>query len=252
MHPVLLKFGPFTIYSYGVAMVAAYLLGTFLATRHARRLPPAAQALPPEHVTDFCLVGLLSGIIGGRLFYLVVAWEYFQDHPLEWMAIWHGGLVWYGGLLGGLLGGWWYARRHRLMFLPLLDQLVPVIALGHAIGRLGCFFNGCCYGRPTQAWYGVWFPGHDTAVIPTQLLEAGGLLVLAALLWGRQRKPTAPGQLFGGYLLGYALLRGAVELFRGDQPRVAGWTLPQLISVGLFVAGLGLVLRPWRGRTSSR
>lgn len=252
MHPILLTLGPFTVYSYGVALVAAYLLGTCLAIRHARRLPPTSCALPPDQVTDVCLAGLLSGILGGRLFYILAAWEYFRNRPLEWPAIWHGGLVWYGGFFGGLLGSWWYVRRRHLAFLPVVDQLIPVIALGHALGRLGCFFNGCCYGVPTQAWYGVQFPGHATAVVPTQLMEAGGLVLLAALLWWRQRRPARPGQLFGLYLMGYALLRAAVEVFRGDQPRVAGWTLPQCISFGLAAAGLVLWVRSWRGRTSSR
>jgi phosphatidylglycerol:prolipoprotein diacylglycerol transferase len=252
MHPILLKLGPFTVYAYGAAMVAAFLASSSLATWQAQRLPAAQRALPAEHVTDFCLTGLLGGVIGGRLFYVVVAWEYFQQHLLEVFALWQGGLVWYGGLAGGLLAGGWYARRHRLALLPVLDQLAPMIALGHAIGRLGCFFNGCCYGVATHAWYGVWFPGHDAAVVPTQLLEAGGLVLLAGVLWRQQ--PALLGQrgrVFGWYLIGYALLRAGVELFRGDQPRFSGWTLPQGISLVVLLVGLGW-LQPWRARTPSR
>jgi phosphatidylglycerol:prolipoprotein diacylglycerol transferase len=137
-----------------------------------------------------------------------------------------------------------FVARRGLNVLRVTDQVVPVVALGHAIGRLGCFANGCCYGKPTTAWWGVVFPGHLEAVVPTQLIESAGLAVLFLILRMLQKPALLerPGKLFGWYLLGYGLLRVAIESWRGDQTAVwAGMTLAQLLSLILTVAGLLLV-----------
>jgi phosphatidylglycerol:prolipoprotein diacylglycerol transferase len=155
--------------------------------------------------------------------------------------------VWYGGLIGGMVAGWLYVRATRLEWLRVLDHCIPFVALGHAIGRLGCFLNGCCYGKPTGAWWGVAFPGQPLPVIPTQLLEAAGLCFLYLGLRRAARHPaivSVPGRLLGGYLVSYAVLRFAVEFLRGDQLIVwAGLTLQQLGSMALLLVGLRLVCR---------
>ena len=246
MHPILLRLGPFTLYSYGVMLVIALATTTWLASRAAGRLPPSLIAITPEQVVDFSCLSLLGGIVGARLLYVVLQWSSFVESPQEIPALWHGGLVWYGGFAGGLLAGWLYVRVKRLVFLRVLDQFIPFLAAGHAIGRLGCFLNGCCYGKLTTAWWGVRFPGQDHAVIPTQLLESAGLCALYLIL-RRLQQPSplnTPGRVFGAYLLGYAVLRFLVEFLRGDQAVWwAGFTLQQLVSVGLFVAGGALLLR---------
>jgi phosphatidylglycerol:prolipoprotein diacylglycerol transferase len=247
MHPVLFHLGPFTVSSYGVALVIGFAAATWLTVRADRGRAPALCVLPPERVVDLLSWSLLGGIVGGRLFYVVLHWPSFAASPLEVAAIWHGGLVWYGGLLGGLLAGWVYAMTARVSFLRVVDRAIPFVALGHAIGRIGCWLNGCCYGKPTQVWCGVVFPGTTTPVWPTQLIEAGGLGLLSLILRRLQRPAwlERPGRLTGIYLIGYAGLRMGVEFLRGDQPVWwAGLTLQQLISVG--VLGLGLVL--WGGR----
>ena len=244
MHPVLFTIGPITLYTYGAMMVVAFLAATGLAVQDARTLPREWVAIAPEQLMDFACVSLLGGVIGGRLLYVGLQWDAFLRQPLEMPAVWHGGLVWYGGLFGGLLGGWLYVRRKRLAFLRVMDQFIPFGALGHAIGRVGCFLNGCCYGRPTDAWYGVTFPGHAHPVIPTQLIEAGALTVLYGLL-RRMRRPRLlqyPGRVFGWYLVSYAVLRFLIEFLRGDQTALwAGLTLQQLVSGGVFAAGLYLI-----------
>ncbi len=193
MHPIVLKLGPVTVYAYGVAMVAAFLLGTWLAVRAARALPPGQGAITPEPLVDFLSWSLLGGILGGRLFYIAIAWPYFRQAPWEWAALWHGGLVWYGGLFGGLAAGWLYTRARRLSLLRVMDQVIPFVALGHAIGRIGCFLNGCCYGKPTTGWCAVLLPGHPEPVIPTQLIESAGLVALFVLLRLLQAASPAAG-----------------------------------------------------------
>jgi phosphatidylglycerol:prolipoprotein diacylglycerol transferase len=246
MHPILLQLGPVTIYSYGMMLVAAFATATWLARRCAARAPsPGAAgpvwALSGEQVVDACAVALLGGIIGGRAFFGLLHWDEFWGEPLEWLALWRGGLVWYGGLLGGLLACWLYTRAKGVPFLRAVDQLIPFAALGHAIGRVGCFLNGCCYGRPSEAWCAVTLPGQPGPVLPTQLFESALLLILFGLLRGLQRPQILdrPGRLLGLYLAAYGALRFPLEFLRGDQaPWRMGLTLQQLISVALVSFGL--------------
>ena len=247
MHPVLLKFGPITLYTYGAMLVVAFSLATWLAGRIVRELPPGLQRLSSAHTTDLCCLVLLGGIAGARLFFVVLHWQLFLDEPQYLFALWQGGLVWYGGFAGGLAAAWLYARKHRAPLRWLLDVFAPVLALGHAVGRVGCFLNGCCYGELTDAWCGVLMPGEPRRVFPTQLAESLGLVFLyisLRLLQQPSRLATRPGQVFGVYLCGYAALRFVMEHYRGDQtPFWDGLTLQQLISAGVFLAGVVLLGR---------
>lgn len=246
MHPILLRLGPLTLYSYGAMLVLGFLTATWLACRLARQLPAASVAITAEQAVDFSCFALLGGIVGGRVLYVILQWEAFARDPLEIIALWHGGLVWYGGFIGGVVAGWLYVRAQRLDVLKVLDHFVPFLAIGHAIGRVGCFFNGCCYGKATTSWCGIWFPGQEQAVLPTQLFEAVGLLVLFLLL-RRLQSPSilrSPGTVLSVYLIGYGLLRFTIEGLRGDQTVFwMGLTLQQLISACLVVGGLAL----WQG-----
>jgi phosphatidylglycerol:prolipoprotein diacylglycerol transferase len=250
MHPILFTLGPFTVHTYGVLLVAGFLAATWAAVSAARRLPAELLAIDGDQLVDLACLALLGGIIGGRIVFVALHPEHFAQAPWNVLAIWHGGLVWYGGFFGGLIAGWWFIRAKRLDALRVSDQFVPFVALGHAIGRLGCYFNGCCYGKPTAAWCGVTFPGHPGPVWPTQLFEALGLCILFIAL-RRLQQPALlrrPGRVLGAYLAGYAVLRFAIEALRGDQAAWwAGLTLQQVISTGLLLAGAALILRPGRG-----
>ena len=249
MHPILFTLGPLTIYAYGVMMVAAFLAATWLAGHAAEALPPEVRAITAEQILDFSSVSLLAGLAGGRLLYILLQWRFFLEAPFEVFALWHGGLVWYGGFLGGMLGAWLYTRAHQLSYLRVVDQFIPFLALGHAIGRVGCFLNGCCYGKPTGTWYGVVFPGQMKAVLPTQLFEATGLFFLYIALRALQMPSVLkhPGRLLGVYLMSYAALRFALEYSRGDQAMWwMGLTLAQLISVAGFLVGIVLFVRAGR------
>jgi phosphatidylglycerol:prolipoprotein diacylglycerol transferase len=174
-------------------------------------------------------------VLGARLFFVVQHWEVFIREPLEIPAIWHGGLVWYGGFLGGLVSMAVYLRLHAIPVLRGIDQIIPFVPLGHALGRVGCFLNGCCFGKPI-----------GQTQVPTQLLESVSLLVLFLVLRRvQQRYVSAPaGRLFGTYLISYAVIRFFIEFLRGDQTVAwAGLTLQQLISLGALLAG-GLLIAP--------
>jgi phosphatidylglycerol:prolipoprotein diacylglycerol transferase len=237
--------GPVQLHSYAVLMAAAFLIGTWLASQAAEMRAPAYRALTASQVIDLTGVALIGGLAGARVYYVLLYWSVFKRHPEEILAFWHGGLIWYGALFGSVGAGWVYVRLKRLSSLRVADHMAPFMALGHAIGRLGCFMQGCCYGRATQAWWGVRLPGHPEPVIPTQLLEMTGLLGLFVLLRQGQRHGTLlqyPGRASGWFLISYALLRGAIESLRGDQVVWwAGLTLQQLVSVGVGVGGLVLL-----------
>lgn len=252
MQRILFHWGPVTIFSYGVMLVAAFLVATWLASRDAQRLPPGRAVLSSSQIVDlFCLV-MLSGVLGARLFFVAQYWKVYLQHPQEIPAIWHGGLIWYGGFAGGLLAGLTYGRLQRIPFWRGADQCIPYVALAHAIGRIGCFLNGCCYGKVSHAWCSV--TGADGQPrLPTQLLESVALLGLFLVLRRLQaRRSAAPaGWLFGVYLLGYAVIRFFIEFLRGDQSIVwAGLTLQQLLSLGVLFAGVTLLR--WDRRTGTR
>lgn len=238
MIPVLFHWGPLSVYSYGLLLAVAFLVSGSLAARAARLKP---GVISPDSVMDLVTWAVLGGVVGARLFFVVLNREALQGGLLEIFAIWHGGLVWYGGFAGGFLAAWLYTRVHRLSFIGVLDHLAPYLALGHGIGRIGCFLNGCCYGRVTESGCGVVFPGHTEAVLPTQLFEAAGLFIIAISLILLERRGIGkrPGQAAGAYLVLYGVLRFIIEFYRGDQAVFwLGLTLQQLISAGLFALGL--------------
>ena len=234
-------------------MVAlGFLAGLWTAGRRALR-----AGILSEQILDlgFWLVG--GAIIGARALYVVSYWdEVFAGKPLtEIFKVWNGGLVYYGGLAGASLVCIFYTRARKLPLWKIADIMAPSIALGHVFGRIGCLLNGCCYGRACDLPWAIRFPqGHEThpvgalatPVHPTQVYESLLNLVLyAGLAWLFRRKKF-DGQVFGAYLVGYALLRSLVELFRADYSEAhryfGGWATPaHLVSIGILVAGLGLL-----------
>lgn len=241
MHSVAFQIGTFTIYWYGILAALGFLTAFWVSTRRAPQ-----EGLPPEIIIDLAPWLIGGAIVGARLFYVVTHWqEDFAGKPFwEMFALRRSGLVWYGGLIGASLATIIYARVKKASLWRLADVMAPSIALGHVFGRFGCLMTGCCYGRPTDLPWGIRFPAdHWTRgdpVHPTQIYEAflNGLLFLG-LTWLYRRK-RFDGQIFATYLIGYALLRGFVESFRGDYPKyyLGGHVTPaQFVSVGILVAG---------------
>jgi phosphatidylglycerol:prolipoprotein diacylglycerol transferase len=242
MYPELLRLGPFTIYSYGMMVALGFLAGTALARRNARR-----SGLDPERITDLCFTALIAGLAGARLMFVATDPNYYLAHPLEILMVWRGGLVFYGGLLFGVLAAVWFVNRHQLAFGPVLDVMAPTIVLGHAFGRLGCFLNGCCYGRPGKC--GVVFPAlaDNLHRQPIQLYESFGLLVILAILLRFGRRPRNGG-VFVLYLALYGILRFVLEFWRADDRGlfIFGLSPGQFISIIAVAVALTAGVKSWR------
>jgi len=236
MHPILFTIGPITIYSYGVMLATAVLVCTYFLSVDAKR-----YNISRETAYDLVFWCILGGIIGARIFYVFfVEWDYFSQNLFEILMLQKGGLAWQGGFIGGALAGVWFTRRNKISLRPTLDLAAPYIALGQSIGRIGCFFNGCCYGKPV-AW-GIYFPSHNARLYPTQLFETVGLFIIFLILKKAQQKPHQAGFIFVFYLWLAAIERFVVEFYRADHELVwLGLSLAQLIALGVFVSGLILM-----------
>jgi len=235
MHPILFTIGPITIYSYGVMLATAVVVCTYLLSLDAKRCN-----ISQETAYDLVFWCILWGIIGARIFYIFIEWSYFSNNLLEIPMLQKGGLAWQGGFLGGALAGAWFAHSKKLSLRPLMDLTAPYIALGQSIGRIGCFFNGCCYGKPV-AW-GIYYPVHDARLYPTQLFETAGLFIIFLFLKRAQSKPHEAGFIFIFYLWLAAIERFIVEFYRADHDFLwLGLSLAQYIALGVFAAGLILM-----------
>ncbi|MBF0489718.1 MAG: prolipoprotein diacylglyceryl transferase [Candidatus Omnitrophica bacterium] len=237
MHPILFQIGPITIYSYGVMIALAVILCAWLLSRDAK-----VYKIPADTIYDLMFWTVAWGILGARIFYIGLTWNYFSKNLLEMIMLQHGGLAWQGGFIGGALAGTWFVINKKLPLRLLLDLVAPYIALGQSIGRVGCFFNGCCYGKPVS--WGIYFPVHEARLHPTQLYETGGLLVAFFILKYAQTKPHRLGMIFVLYLWLGAIERFTVEFFRADHDGVwLGLSLFQYISLAIFAVGLVLLRR---------
>ena len=247
MYPRLLEFGPFTVYSYGVLLAAAYLLGLYLAVRRARRF-----GIDADRVLDMGIYLIISALIGAKLLLLIVDFDFFRRNPQELWTLARSGGVFYGGLVAATLVGIWYLRKHRLPLWKTSDAVAPGIALGHVIGRMGCVLAGCCYGSPTTLPWGITFTDAyaaanvgtplNVALHPTQLYDAGAeLLILVLLLATERRGRPFAGRTFWGYIFLYAVSRFVIEFFRGDPRGMIGELSTSQI-IGLALVPISIVM----------
>lgn len=217
MHPILLKLGSLTVYTYGFFIAMGFLAGISLAKKEAQRLGES-----PEKITDLCFYILVSAIIASRLFYVFINAEMFISNPVEIFKIWNGGLVFYGGFIGAGLTTVFYLKKHAMPLWKTLDILAPSLAVGHFLGRLGCFSAGCCYGKECHLPWAVTFSHPESLaptgipLHPTQLYSAANNLIIFAFLWFFRSRKKFDGQIFWLYVLVYGITRSVIEIFRGD------------------------------------
>ena len=239
MHPILFSIGIFTIYSFGTMLAAGYLVAASLLWGSEKR-----RGSDPAALSDLGIGLLLFGLVGARVFYILLNPQIYLEDPAEIFRIQHGGLVFYGGFVGSFLFFLFFVRKKRLPFWETVDRMTPYAILVQAFGRIGCFLNRCCYGKPTSLPIGVVFPGSLVPVHPTQLYEAASLFALFVPFYLLSQKRQKPGALFSGYLVTYGLLRFIVEFARGDQKHfLLGLTLPQFLSLFFILIGLALCFR---------
>jgi phosphatidylglycerol:prolipoprotein diacylglycerol transferase len=228
MFPEICKIGSFTIYSYGLMLVIAFVAGATLASMQAKK-----QNINSDIIFNFAFIAFVCGIIGARIFYVIENIGYYLKSPLEIIMLQHGGLSWFGGFILGTLSGILYLRSKNMPVYQALDLIVPFVALAQAIGRLGCLLNGCCYGKEFK--FGLYFPVHGTTLIPTQLYSALLLLLIFIILRLLQNRPHWQGQIFYFYLLLYSVKRFFIEFWRADNAIIfLGLTLFQLLSILIF------------------
>jgi phosphatidylglycerol---prolipoprotein diacylglyceryl transferase len=253
MYPHLFTIGDFTVTSFGLMMFLSFVGGAWVLARQFEK-----RGMDPEAAWDMLLWIALGGIVGAKLYYVGLHYEALLEDPIRELTN-RGGLVWYGGFIGGVLAFYWQVRKRNLPLVPAFDATAPALALAYAIGRMGCFLVGDDYGRPTDSWVGIAFPegyppstaGYfrsigtqipaeipDAAVLavhPTQLYEVTLALIMFAVLWrfsGRLRT----GRLFALYLAMYGVLRFGIEFVRAKTDLVVlGLTTSQIASILLLV-----------------
>ena len=257
MYPDLIDLGFLHLKTYGACMATGFLLCWMLIEKLSGR----------KDLSNLLLSLMVGGVVGSRIAYVIEHWQSeFASNPAAIIRVDQGGLMFYGGFILSfvIFFGWCFVKKESP--LKLADLLAAVIPLGHAFGRIGCFFYGCCYGRDSDCWCAVVFPvgspswfehGRQmVSVLPTQLFEAAALLALFGGLmyvWYRQAAPDAkhqaPGTITGLYLCGYAVIRFGIEILRGDPRAAVGpFSISQAISIGMIVIGSLFILNSKRKR----
>ncbi len=244
MHPVLFKIGPIVIHTYGVMVALGFIMGMWYSAREAERL-----GLDVNKILDLAFWVLIGGLIGARLLFIITLWKDFMHYPLEMLKVWKGGLVWYGGVIGGGLTAYYYIKKHNLPFWPVIDIISTAAFIGLAFGRLGCTSAGCCHGKvipwadpKNPPWWALVFTDDRSLVplsmrgkplYPTQPLSSLCAFCLFSflLVWRRYKK--FDGELFSLALIIYSVYRFLIEFLRGDKIR--GFVIPGVLSTSQFI-----------------
>jgi phosphatidylglycerol:prolipoprotein diacylglycerol transferase len=256
MHPILFQIGPVTIPTYGALVALGMILGLTLSLRLARR-----DGLDPDAVENLAFVVLLAGLIGARLWFVAIAWDHYRSHPWDVFRLWEGGLVFYGGLIPGILTAVAYMGIKRMPMFAVGDVLAPGLAIGQAVGRLGCLAAGCCYGRETGLpWAVIFTHPHSLApqgipLHPTQLYDALTLGLLFTGLMVLRRFSRRPGLVFWTYAFLQGLGRFLLEPLRNDFRGVSLWgeiTSTRGAALGLMVVSTVILAVLVRSRSAVR
>jgi len=240
MFPTLLTIGPFSLPAYGLLAALGVALGTGWTLHEAKR-----SGVESETILDLAFLLILSGILGARIFHIIISWDYYRQDILSVLKFWAGGLVFYGGLLTAVLVYIVYTRVKKLLLWKTADLFAPGLALGQAIGRFGCLMAGCCYGRPAELPWSITFTHPESLAYPlgvplhpTQAYASLMLFGLFGFLVLFRKRKAFDGQMFLTYTTLHALVRLVLEYFRADF-RGSGpfgfLTLTQTISLLILI-----------------
>ena len=251
MHPKLISIGSFYIPTYGVLVALGFLAGLWMTMRLARR-----TGVNPERAMSLAIYCAIAGVVGAKLLSFVLDFGYYSLHPSEMFSLstLQAGGVFSGGLILAVIVAWYYTRKHKMPGLETTDAFAPGIALGHAIGRLGCFSAGCCFGVLCDKPWAVTFTNpfvhqmFDTPIHlplhPTQLYEAFAEAVIFVVLLLQFRKAHKPGWAIGWYLVLYSAARFWIEFYRAHEQALIGpFSATQWIALAMLGAGIWLVAR---------
>ena len=236
MYPELFSIGSITIYTYGVFVALGFFMGMQYIVKNSKDI------ITKQQIYDFLFYVILVGIIGARLFYVMLDIPYYKSNPLEIIQVWKGGLVYYGGFVAVLIFAFFYCKYKKLNIIKLIDVFAPALALGHTFGRIGCFFSGCCYGKHTDCFLAI------SQRHPTQLYEALGNLIIFFILHNFLKKSHRDGYIFVLYMILYSILRFGVEFFRGDDRGIFifGLSPAQNISIIIFMIAMTFIFNMYR------
>jgi phosphatidylglycerol---prolipoprotein diacylglyceryl transferase len=243
MHQIFFHYGKFSIYWFGIMAATGFIAATLLM--HYNRKD---ASLSQDNVFDITFVAIIAGILGARLFYVVQFWEQYRDRPLSVFRIDQGGLVFYGGMLCATFSIYLYCRWKKLQFIRVIDVFAPSLAAGHLFGRIGCFMNGCCFGKPSDLPWAVHFPPGSfpdkrypgLAVHPTQLYESlFNLALFLAMMLCLKRLKNYPGLTASIYLLAYGTGRFIIEMLRGDSVNLIFGVFTAAQFTGIFIVAAG-------------
>lgn len=268
MHPIFVSLGGFAIHWYGVCMAAGFLLFLWTWTHLSRGTHRNA-----DYLSSLLTVLILSALVGARGAYVAEHWSQYKDAPWQMLNLREGGVMFYGGLLAAWIALSVFARVHKERWLDFLDLIVTAVPIGHAVGRVGCFLEGCCFGARCDGPLGVRYPAGSHAwrqqieqgligwneqplpVYPSQLFEAAANFAIYALLLWNYRRRAKEGEQVALYAALYAPVRYFVEMLRSDERMPVGpFTISQAISLGILAFAVGLTLyvvrrgRPVAGR----
>jgi len=217
MHPVLLHIGSFNLYTYGLLVALGFMTAIFISKKNAK-----SHGISSETITDIFFVILVSALSGARLLYVLINFDGFKNNLLDIFKIWNGGLVFFGGFIAAVGTAAIYLKVKKLNIWKTADILAPGIALGHAVGRMGCFFAGCCYGKECSLPFAVKFTNPESLapvgvyLHPTQIYSVVSNLILFFILLRLQKNKKFDGMIFLSYIMFYSIFRSIVEFFRGD------------------------------------
>lgn len=237
--PVAFSIGKISVTWYGILIASAFLIGTILFLKEAKR-----QKLNQEHLLDAILVAVPVALLGARLYYVIFNWDYYYRYPSEILAVWHGGLAIHGGLIGGILAGYFVVRKYKINFWQAIDMAAPSIVLGQAIGRWGNYFNQEAYGYEVDPSKIPWAMYIDGAYRhPTFLYESlWDFGVFLFLLWLRRRKGLQWGDVFFSYAVLYSVGRFFIEGLRTDSLMLTPYLrIAQVISAIIIIVALSLI-----------
>jgi len=243
MHPIALAIGTFTIRWYGVMIAISIAISITVIYFESKR-----EGINTDDVLDVCIAGVIGGILGARLGWIVTSPDvlWYVAHPLRILAIWEGGLSYFGGILGGVVAANFLIRRRRMGFWRMTDMVAPMLALSFGIGKIGCWLNGCCNGTPTTSWLGVIFTNPlsecdllNQRIWPAQLFNSAcGFLAFAILFWVIRKRKRYDGQVFIWYLYLYGASSFVVEFFRSIPVHVLRLTPNQWTDIVIVVLGI--------------
>lgn len=237
-----IQIGPITLHMYGLMIAIGFFAALVMTLRRGRK-----QGYDEDIIYGIFFCAIIGGMVGTRLLYYIVELPAIIKNP---SILWNfkNGYVVYGGIIGGIVTSMVYCRIKRTAFLPYFDLVMPAVSFAQGFGRIGCFFAGCCYGRETDAWYGITFHNsgfapNDVKLIPTQLISSAGDFLICALLLAYARRSPRTGRVAAAYLLLYGVGRFAVEFLRNDYRGSVGvLSTSQLISIGVVALGIVMYL----------